>query len=165
MTARLTFAASVLSLAVALVCAAFLLPAEVPLHFDGSGDPDRWGSRTEALVTMGLVGGLLALVLGGSAALVDRMPPGVLNVPHRDWWTATPERERRMRTMMRTDLLVIGAATLLLVALAVVATTVAARSDDPALGPHFVVAFAGYLLFLTGWTVWSLRTRYRRTAP
>jgi uncharacterized membrane protein len=161
-TARSTFLVSVVCLLAALVCAAYLLPDEVPLHFDGSGDPDHWGSRTEALVTMGAVGLLLALVLGGTAALTERMPVSLLNVPHKDWWTATPDREQRMRQMMRTDLYALGAATMLLVALAVVGTVVAARSDEPALGPFVYVGLGCYLVFVAAWTVWSLRTRYRR---
>lgn len=161
MTARLTFAGSVVCFLLALVSAGLLLPAEVPLHFGGSGEPDRWGSRTEALVTMGLGGGLLALLLGGGAALVDMVPVVHLNVPHKAWWIATPARERRVRSMMRTDLYAIAAATMLLLVVVVAATTGAARSEDPALGPLFLAGLACYLTFVTGWTAWSLRTRYR----
>ncbi|MTB84194.1 DUF1648 domain-containing protein [Nocardioides sp. zg-578] len=161
-TARLSFLLSLSCFAVALVAAALLLPDEVPLHFSGSGEPDRWGTRSEALLTMGLVGALLAVVLGASAALADRMPITLLNVPHKDWWTATPERERRMRAMMRADLRVIGAATVLFLTLLVVVTTTAARSEDPALGPVFFLGLACFLVFVVAWTVWSTRTRYRR---
>nr|WP_278249650.1 DUF1648 domain-containing protein [Nocardioides sp. IC4_145] len=161
-TARRAYLATLVCFALVLVGSAFALPADVPLHFGGSGDPDRWGSRTEALLTMTAVGGLLAVVLGGTAALADRMPLAYLNVPHKEWWTATPERESRMRAMMRTDLYALAAATMLFLAVVVVATTLAARSEDPALGPVFFVGLACYLVVVLGWTVWSLSTRYRR---
>jgi uncharacterized membrane protein len=159
-TARLTFVASVVLLVAALVAAAVGLPEQVPLHFDGSGDADRWGSRTEALVTMSLVGAFLVVLLGGSAAFVDRLPVTLLNVPHKQWWTATPDREARLRRMMATDLYAIGAATVLLVALAVLATLRAARTDAT-LGGLFLAGLVVYLLVVVGWTVWACTSRYR----
>ncbi|MDN4159868.1 DUF1648 domain-containing protein [Nocardioides abyssi] len=162
MTARHTYLATLVCFGIVLVGSALAMPAEVPLHFGGSGEPDRWGSRLEALLTMTLVGGLLAVILGGTAALVDRMPVTYLNVPRKDWWTATPEREARMRRMMRTDLYVLAAATMLFLAVVVLATTLAARAEDPALGPLFFTGLGCYLAFVVGWTVWSLSTRYRR---
>jgi uncharacterized membrane protein len=160
-TARRTFVASTVLLVAALVVAAVGLPEQVPLHFDGTGDADRWGSRTEALVTMSLVGGLLVVLLGGTAAFVDRLPVTMLNVPHKQWWTASPEREARMRRMMATDLYVIGAATVLLVALAVLATLQAARTDAT-LGGLFVAGLVVYLVVVLGWTVWACTSRYLR---
>ena len=162
MTARHTYLATLVCFLLVLVCCAAAMPADVPLHFGGSGAADRWGSRTEAITTMTIVGGLLAVVLGGTAALVDRLPLASLNVPHKVWWTATPEREQRMRAMMRTDLYALASATMLFLAVVVVAMTVAARSEDPALGPVFFVGLASYLVFVVAWTSWSLGTRYRR---
>lgn len=162
MTVRHTYLGTLVCFLLVLVGSAFAMPAEVPLHFGVTGDPDRWASRGEALMTMTTVGGLLALVMGGTAALVDRMPLAYLNAPHKDWWTATPERERRMRRMMRTDLYTLASATMLLLSVVVLATALAARADDPALGPLFFVGLACYLVFVVAWTVWSLSTRYRR---
>lgn len=160
--ARYAYLGSLACFAVVMIACAASLPDDVPLHFGGGGEPDRWGSRLEAVITMTFVGGLLAVILGGTAALVDRMPTTYLNVPHKDWWTATPEREQRMRAMMRTDLYVLAAATMLFLAVVVVATTLAARAEEPTLGPLFLVALTVYLVLVVAWTVWAIATRYRR---
>ncbi len=57
---RINLALSFLGLATN-VCLFFSLPERVPVHFDLSGNPDRWGSRWEVLAT-GL-GALIILLL------------------------------------------------------------------------------------------------------
>lgn len=76
MSARSWFLASVLVYAVVVGWAWSALPeGPVPLHFGADGTPDRFGSRDEALVSLGAglggwfwpaLGGYLALMLGWS---------------------------------------------------------------------------------------------------
>jgi len=145
--------------AAAWVVALLALPERVPLHFGGAGSPDRWGSRAEALVVYGCLGLGLGALLGGAAALSERIPVSMINTPRKDWWTATPERVAELRRRNRADLYVIGAATLILLAVSLVDTVRAARSADPRLGAPFFVALAGYGLFLAVWVVRIVRDR------
>ncbi|NPC98102.1 DUF1648 domain-containing protein [Nocardioides sp. zg-DK7169] len=160
---RRAFLLTIAVYAASIAVASAVLPARVPLHFAGSGEPDRWGSRTEALVTFGLVGAGLALLLGGSAALMDRLPlrSGLVNLPHKEWWLATPEREAEARSRLRADLYGLAAAVMVFLAGAVAVTVAAARSDDPSLGWPFMVGVGVFVVGVVLWTTWVSVVRYR----
>ncbi len=163
MTARDAFWLSVLVYAAALAWARTALPEEVPLHFGAGGEPDRWGSRAEALWTFGLIGAGVALILGGLPALVGRISlrSPFVNLPHKDWWTATPEREKEAHRRISTDLFGVAAATMVLLVVSLVFTVDAANSSEPALGRPFwivVIAYTGGVLI---WAVSLSWWRYR----
>ncbi|WP_181642232.1 DUF1648 domain-containing protein, partial [Nocardioides massiliensis] len=75
--------------------AAAVLPQRVPVHFGPLGEADRFASRTEALVTLGLVGLGTALIFVLTDLLLRRGDMSMLNIPHKPWWTATPARRDR----------------------------------------------------------------------
>lgn len=156
------FVVSLLALVVSLAVAAWLLPERVPIHFDAAGDVDRWAGRGEALLTMGLVGAAIAAVFGGLAARLGRVPLALVNVPHKQWWTATPEREAVLRARLRTDLFVLGGATLLFLAALELLTVRAARLDEPHLDGWVWVALAAYLAVVGAATAYALTVRYRK---
>ncbi|WP_181407589.1 DUF1648 domain-containing protein [Nocardioides sambongensis] len=156
---RAVFIGSCLAYAAAWVLACVRLPDRVPLHFGGGGDVDRWGGRTEALVTFAVLGLAMIALFAGLAAV--RVPTSMLNVPHKEWWTATTEREERMRTMMREDGLRLGAATLLLLTAVLLLTVRAAGLAEPRLDGWFAVALGLYLAYLAGFTLHAFRVRYR----
>ncbi|MGB0102293.1 MAG: DUF1648 domain-containing protein [Nocardioides sp.] len=118
--------------AVLVVIAASRLPDRVPLHFGLRGTADQWGSRSEALVAFTLVGGGVAVLMGGLTTIMSRVPlrSTWVNLPHQDWWTATPEREARARERLVSDGYLIGAATMAVLCLALVLTLVAALGDE-----------------------------------
>lgn len=69
-----------------LTWAGFALPEWVPMHWSGSGGPDRWGTRTEAILTLVIVG----LIVGGVfAALIVYVPRsgsmGRINIPGKSY--------------------------------------------------------------------------------
>jgi uncharacterized membrane protein len=161
-TGRSFFLASFVVFVAALVLAAFLLPERVPMHFGVGGDVDRWASRGAALLTMGLIGGGLAALFGGPAAGIDRVPMRLLNVPHKPWWSATPEREAVLRSRMRTDLHLIGGATLLLLAAVELLTVRAARLDEPHLDGWVWVLLGVYLAAIAALTAYAVLVRYRK---
>jgi len=160
---RRAFLLTTVLYAASIVVAAAVLPTRVPLHFTGSGEPDRWGSRTEAVLTFGLIGAGLALLLGGSAALMDRLPlrSGTVNLPHKEWWLATPEREAEARRRLRADLYGLAAAVMTFLTAAVVVTVATARSDDPSLGWPFMVAVGVFVVGVVLWAIWMSVARYR----
>jgi hypothetical protein len=162
---RIAFLLTLAAYGALVVAAAAALPGRVPLHYGMGGDPDRWGTRTEAVVTFALVGGGLAAVLGGVAALASRLPlrSAWVNLPHKTWWTATPEREQRARQRLRQDLYAVAAGVMVLLFAVLALTIAAARGDDARLpgGPVvpvgiLVVALAAALALV----IWMPR-RYR----
>lgn len=164
MRARVLFLAALGADVLVLLLALRLLPAErVPLHFAGSGSPDRFGSRGRAVSEMAAVVVVLAAATGGLALLTPRVPLSWVNLParRRAWWTATPERTDRLRRMLRDDLFVVGAMTLALVAVVDVQTVLVADDPDPRLGPLFWVALVVYLAAVLAWVAHVLRGRYR----
>lgn len=161
MIARLVFASSCMAYAVGLGVAAVVLPSRVPLHFGASGEVDRWGSRSEAVLLFTVLGVAMAVLLGWLASRTPTLPESRLNVPHKRWWTALPAREERMRAMLATDLYVVGAATVLLLLGLLIATVSAARADDPRLGAPFVVLAVAYVVALAGWLGYLFLRRYR----
>lgn len=77
------------------------LPARIPIHFDGSGRPDRWGPSSQwfllptiATLVIGLVGGI-----GAALPLLVRNHPGLVNTPRKRQWLAL-DAEARLRAML-----------------------------------------------------------------
>lgn len=161
MSARNAFAVSVAAFALVLVVAAAELPDRVPMHFDTAGDADRWAGRTEALVTFGLLGLFIGGLFGAIAAYADRVPLMMVNVPHQQWWTADPERTRRMRLLLRTDMYWFAATTLALFSVIVVLTIRASGLAEPHLDAWFWIATGLYLAAVAGYLWYCWRVRYR----
>lgn len=161
--ARAVFWLGVLAGLVATILAWFVLPDRVPMHLGGSGQVDRWGSRTEAVVAMAAIFGGLALLFWVLTLAIPRLPGSLLNLPARDkeWWLATPERHAELNRRIVGDLHILGAATLLLVVVVEVITMVQAHRPHPALGPGFWVIIAVYLVGVPGYCGYLVSVRYR----
>jgi len=78
-----------------LVCTVSLLPERMATHFDASGQPNGWGSRTSAVILQGVVGLVLPLMIAAAFCIIRWVPPQKINVPRRDFWFAP---ERRIET-------------------------------------------------------------------
>ena len=73
------------------------LPALVASHFDASGTPNGWSTRTGYAAVLLLVGALLPL---GVVALVGRLTragPQLLNIPSREYWRRPEHAEEAVR--------------------------------------------------------------------
>jgi uncharacterized membrane protein len=62
-------AASLVSLAIYLAAIWTKLPAQIPVHFNIMGQPDRWGSRNELFQLFGVMAALYA-----SLSILQRLP-------------------------------------------------------------------------------------------
>ncbi|WP_235738724.1 DUF1648 domain-containing protein [Nocardioides alcanivorans] len=147
--------------AVVLAMVAPGLPDRVPTHFGGSGKADDWSSRAEALWTFGLIGAGLLLLFVLISLWIPRMNASMINAPHKEWWTETPEREATLRRRIANDTSFLGGATILLISLTTVDTARAAQTSDPELGWLFWGGLIGYLLLTVGVVVWMYGWRYR----
>lgn len=89
-----------------------LLPDRVALHFDFSGNPDRWDSKTLLLI----INMIIYLGLGGLFLLMNwfshKIPDFILNLPNKAFWLA-PERREITFDKYSTYLLWFGVFTLL----------------------------------------------------
>ncbi|WP_224389285.1 hypothetical protein [Pseudonocardia sp. ICBG1293] len=148
--------------AFALVWAAGELPDDgVPLHFDPTGAPTAFGSRTRFL-TLGTLFGLLVAGIGaGLHRLVTTGSLTRISVPHREYWTA-PQRVGRLRHMLAEDMGRIFGGTLLLLTAVPVTAVYATRVQPPRLpvGPVWVV-LALLVAGIVGYCVYLARYRYR----
>ena len=124
-----------------------VLPERVPTHFGSGGEPDGWSSKSGALAFSVLGPLLFALPLPLMSLMVLRWPSSI-NVPNKQWWTATGPRLRRFERLMREDLWLITAVMLVTLIGVQAGITGAAQTDDGRLpglwlaGP-LIVAFVG----------------------
>lgn len=162
---RAWFWGSVAAYFVVWAYAAAVLPDRVPVHFGPLGEADRFASRTEALVTFGILGLVTAGVFVLTDVLMRRGDMSMLNIPHKQWWTATPERQARARAVMSDDMHLFGAATMLLLVVVEISTVLAGQADEPRLGWGFFVAFFAYLVFTGVWVVRMYRAYHPRRHP
>jgi hypothetical protein len=159
--ARAFLAACLLYAAVLAVLVA-VLPDRVPLHFGADLQADRAGSRAELLLAAAGAGVLLAALFAGLARWSHRMPLHAVNVPHAHHWK-TPEHEAELRRRVRTDMLTVGAATLVFLA-AMFALVGRAAVAGTGLSGWAVVLLAAFLTAVLGWSVWLATHRYRPPA-
>lgn len=157
------YLAAVTAYAVVVLVVSLTLPERAPLHFGPSGEPDSYGSRTQVVSMFVALGVVLVAILGLGVRAARRASATWLNLPAKDWWTATPERERAARLLVVGDLHLVGAATFLLLA-AVAALVGRAASADAGLGAGIWVVLVAYCLAVAAWMVFSVRVRYRPTS-
>lgn len=127
-------------------------PEAVPLHYGPTGLPDRWGHRSELLkVHVGLIGIGSAIFLA-LPALLTRMPPSLVNLPHKDYWLA-PERRRETTAKFAVWSSTFGTAlNLLVVAMQAVLGPNGSSSPLP------LVVVLSFVLFSIGSCVWLVRS-------
>jgi len=77
------------------------LPDRVATHFDGSGRPDGWMSRTAHLRFMGVFGLAFPLFVPALVFISRFLPDQLYNLPHRDYWLAPARRAETMAYLFR----------------------------------------------------------------
>ncbi len=78
----------------ALVLTAPLLPERMATHFGTSGVANGWMPRSRHLVLFGFFGLGISSFVVGLLYVVRFFPPGLLNVPHPEYWRS-PEHYRK----------------------------------------------------------------------
>ena len=137
------------------------LPEVLAQHFDGAGDPNGWAPKQDFVFFMWLLIGALGAVFFLLPKLLRRAPWALLNIPHKDYWSA-PERRPLAFDILEAQMNWIGvlAAALLVVAmqLVLVANTSARPHLDSSVMITLLVTFAAGMLL-------TLVTLFRRFRP
>ncbi len=139
-----------------------LLPERVATHFDAAGRANGWMTRGQhgwaSLAThLGVAGFIVGL-----CAVMHRLPPGMLNLPNKEYWR-TPERYLEVCAFLRewsrwlaAVMLVWG--TLMDWQLVLANQVVPPRLDSTAVW----VLTGGFLAVVLGAVVWLILTFVRR---
>ena len=144
-----------------VVWAAGALPERVPAHWSGTGPPDRWGSRTETLVVLVVLGVIMVGVFGLMLIFIPRSGSLTwVNLPNK-WYWEQPERLPETLHRIKVDLGVLGCLAVAFSCAVPLTIVDAALSADAALPNWSVTAFFGWLALFVGYTVWMVTGRYR----
>lgn len=139
-----------------------LLPDPVAVHFGPSGAANGWSSKAGFAALYGGMEALVVLFGLGLAALLGKVPVGMLNVSNKDYWFA-PERRPESIEFLKSHLLWMESATVaFLIALAQIIFATNLGDSPPKLSNDFwfvLVAFVAVVLWL------SLRIILRFRAP
>jgi uncharacterized membrane protein len=73
------------------------LPPVVASHFGGQGHPNGWMSRDASLGFHLFMVGLMTAIFFGLPRLLRRLPVGMINLPHREYWLAPERAESSLR--------------------------------------------------------------------
>lgn len=142
-----------LALAVAQAVAYYpQLPDVVASHFDGSGHPNGWMSKTEFIAIDLVVLVLIAVLFLWIPVGIGRIPLHLWSLPNRQYWLA-PERRDETRRIFDVWMGAFGIATILLL-LAAFQLAIQANLNPPAiLSPILTPILVAYFAFTGIWTV------------
>jgi len=137
------------------------MPAVMATHYDGSGLPNGTMTRAFAAGFHLAILGVTAAAFVGLPLLLGRMAPGLINLPHRDYWLA-PERRAETLAALRGKLAGLGCGSVLLM-LVISELNFRANLNPPARLPTLPVVgcLVGFVVFMVAWIVLI----YRRFPP
>lgn len=128
------------------------LPERVATHFDLSGQPNGWMSRSTHLAFIAGFGLVMPLVVVGVCFALRFAPESSINIPHRKFWLA-PERRAETISFVFRHSLWLACGTVAFVT-GVHLLVVQANSQIPAQLPLApILAWAGCLI--VGIAVWA----------
>ena len=76
-----------------LTYSASLLPVRIASHFDGSGQPDGWMSRSEYLWTIAVLVVGISLLFIVPLLFIRRIPHSLVNIPNKEYWLSPEHKE------------------------------------------------------------------------
>jgi len=143
------------------------LPARIPIHFDGSGNPDGWAAKgwlTWLALPLTAVG--MWLLMSLSAKVVDwaRRHPRWLNLPYKEKFLALPpERQEPLWQRMKALVLWMAPPVVALLGYAQVSIQRAARGPGGQMAVWPMFALLGGMLLAVVWLTVGLVRAVKRT--
>lgn len=134
------------------------LPETMGSHFSLSGEPDAFMSKAGFFGFMALLGGGTVALLFAMPRVILRLPARLINLPNRDYWLANDARRVEALSRLSSVLAWMAMAT---AALLVLATELAVRANlyqRPFENGPFLVFLGVYFVVVIGATVWKLRS-------
>jgi uncharacterized membrane protein len=134
-----------------------ILPENVASHFGGNGTPNAWVSRESIALIFLATEVPLFLLVYYAPSLVFQFPPGLINLPNRDYWLREKNRPQA-REKLGALMSVFGIALfsfLFVVKLLVIDANLAepVRLNEPV----FLSAFAAFMAFMVYWLLRIVR--------
>lgn len=140
------------------------MPPQIPVHFNASGEPDKWMTPTE----FGHMHWIFVLLMSGIfivlSLAVKHMPRHMLPIPNKEYWLAKERADRTVETLVDslTWMAVIAGGFVIYVDNSIVETTkVNARAVDMNLVIHAAMVTAG----LIGIIFARLMLKFRQPPP
>ncbi|HCG54908.1 MAG TPA: DUF1648 domain-containing protein [Brevibacterium sp.] len=134
------------------VWAWFNAPDQVPSHFGANGQPDGWSSKSEVMAWLVPLGvGIPALL--SIRQIYEKLPLGLVNIPHKEYWLQRGERDYLFDCLMEFMRITAGACALLF-------TVSLAQTLDVGMGRSWPEALlilpTGVFLVITAIAMWNL---------
>ena len=136
------------------------LPGLVASHFDNRSGANGWLTRGNYVLLMLALAILLPLAIVGFIALVTRIAPRLINLPHRAYWLAEGRRERTLATLLAFACVQGGLLAVFAAALHYVILQANTTSPPQLPGVLFVAVLLGLLAAMVAWTI-ALYVRFR----
>jgi len=76
------------------------LPDKMATHFDVNGNPDGWSDKGDFVLLMLVIIIMLNVWPIVTRTLFNKLPKALFNIPNRDYWFATEERNKYMHTIL-----------------------------------------------------------------
>lgn len=143
---------------ISVVASIPMLPDRLATHFDATGQPNGWMSRTENLLFMSVFGLGFPLFIVCMCFSARYLPAAAINIPNKDYWLTGDRRSDSVDYLFRHSiwLACLGSAFATALHWAVVFSN---RRQPIQLPAAWVACIAG--LFLAGTTIWII-SLYRR---
>ena len=134
------------------------LPEMMAQHFDGAGHPNGWASKESFFIFMGTLIAGMGVMFFGLPKLLRKLPFALVNIPHKPYWQATPERQKLAWDMTERQMNWLGVAIHALLTFTLYMTLAANLRPDRALDNRtFIAALIAFLAFTVGWMVVFIR--------
>ena len=137
------------------------LPHLMAQHFDAAGRPNGFASKESFFALMaGLIVGL-GVLLFGLPKVLRRLPFALVNIPHKDYWEATPERQKLAWDMVEQQMDWLAVAVNALLSFTLYVTLAANLAPGSGLDDRgFLAGLLAFFAFMAGWMVVFVR-RFR----
>jgi uncharacterized membrane protein len=136
-----------------LLGTASVMPPRIASHFDESGRPNGWSSRTSAVVLQGIFGLVSPLIITAICCSFRFIPVEKIKLPRRDYWFG-PERRQETCTDLARQGLALGSLLIGLQAMAwyqvVETNTAEVKQLSPTL---FTFVLMAYGLMMVTWVL------------
>lgn len=129
------------------------LPTRMASHFDAAGQVNAFMPKDAFFVVHLVVLGLMSFAFLLVPALITRLPPGMINLPNKDYWLAP---ERRAHTAEKLQSFLVGFGNVMLLFLLLVFREALRANLLPS--PHLPSRIWVLLVLLGVWVIyWTVR--------